>query len=159
MSPTGVIRPTTRHAILVARPAAVGTLLAATGPLAAIADRVRPSPMEDAPTGLALVDAPDVDSIEHANRVLADRLVESADLAVFVTTGTRYADRVAWDVLERARDRGLPLIVVANRLPADPAERAVMPRRHRSAHRGAGAPGARAGRRRSAAVGRRRRGR
>ena len=82
--------------------------------------------MEDAPTGLALVDAPDVDSIEHANRVLADRLVESADLAVFVTTGTRYADRVAWDVLERARDRGLPLIVVANRLPADPAERAVM---------------------------------
>ena len=105
VSPTGVIRPTTRHAILVARPAAVGTLLAATGPLAAIADRVRPSPMEDAPTGLALVDAPDVDSIEHANRVLADRLVESADLAVFVTTGTRYADRVAWDVLERARSR------------------------------------------------------
>jgi hypothetical protein len=67
--------------------------------------------------GLVLVDAPDIDSIEHANRELADRLVEAADLAIFVTTATRYADRVPWAVLSRVRERGLPLIVVANRLP------------------------------------------
>ena len=76
------------------------------------------------PPGIVLVDAPDVDSVEHANRELADRLVEAADLGVFVTTATRYADRVPWEVLARARDRGLPLVVVVNRLPADPADRA-----------------------------------
>ena len=31
-----------------------------------------------------------------------DRLVEAADLGIFVTTATRYADRVPWDVLARA---------------------------------------------------------
>ena len=77
--------------------------------------------------GLALVDAPDVDSIEHANRVLADRLAEAADLGIFVTTATRYADRVPWEVLGRIRDRGLPLLVVVNRMPPDLADqRAVL---------------------------------
>ena len=67
--------------------------------------------------GLAVVDAPDIDSLEHANRVLADRLVEAADLCCFVTTATRYADRVPWAVLSRVEERGLPLLVVVNRMP------------------------------------------
>ena len=55
-----------------------------------------------------LVDVPDIDPVEHANRALADRLVEAADLCVFVTTATRYADRVPWAVLDRVRERASP---------------------------------------------------
>ena len=73
--------------------------------------------------GLALVDAPDIDSVEHANRELADQLVEAADLCLFVTTATRYADRVPWLVLGRVRERGLPLVVVVNRLPPEADDR------------------------------------
>ena len=51
-------------------------------------------------------------------------LVEAADLALFVTTATRYADRVPWAVLDRVRERGLPLQVIVNRMPPDPADRA-----------------------------------
>ena len=57
---------------------------------------------DDVPEGIALVDSPDIDSIEHANRELTDRLAEAADLGIFVTTATRYADRVPWEVLGRA---------------------------------------------------------
>jgi hypothetical protein len=70
--------------------------------------------------GLVLIDAPDIDSLEHANRALTDRLVEAADLCVFVTTATRYADQVPWSVLARVQERGLPLLVVVNRMPPDP---------------------------------------
>jgi hypothetical protein len=41
-----------------------------------------------------------------------------------VTTATRYADRVPWAVLSRVEERGLPLLVVVNRMPSDPADRA-----------------------------------
>ena len=58
--------------------------------------------------GLALVDAPDIDSLEHANRALADRLVEAADLCCFVTTATRYADQVPWAVLSVSMSAACP---------------------------------------------------
>ena len=70
-----------------------------------------------------MIDAPDIDSLEHANRALADRLVEAADLCVFVTTATRYADQVPWAVLARVQERGLPLLVVVNRMPPDADDR------------------------------------
>ena len=69
--------------------------------------------------GLVLVDAPDFDSVELSNRALAVELLEAADLVVFVTTATRYADQVPWTILERARQRGVPLLAVLNRLPAE----------------------------------------
>jgi hypothetical protein len=124
-SRTGVLRPTTRTAVVLAPP---GDLVALrSGALAGIADDRLESASDPAlPAGLALVDAPDVDSVEHANRELADRLVEAADLCLFVTTATRYADRVPWTVLERVRARGLPLMVVVNRLPSDPGDRGVV---------------------------------
>ena len=121
-SPTGVLRPTTREAVVLASPEdrrrVVDGALRAVPP-----DRIRVADDRDVPDGLVLVDAPDIDSIEHANRELADHLVEAADLAVFVTTATRYADRVPWTVLDRVRDRGLPLLVVVNRLPPDRGDR------------------------------------
>ena len=124
-SRTGVLRPTTRTAIVLATPDDLATLrigaLAGLGP-----DRLETATDASLGGGLALVDAPDVDSIEHANRELADRLVEAADLALFVTTATRYADRVPWDVLGRVRERGLPIVVVVNRLPPDAADRDVV---------------------------------
>jgi energy-coupling factor transporter ATP-binding protein EcfA2 len=120
-SQTGVLRPTTRQAVVLLHPSDRVALL--DGTLAGVpVQQLRL--VEDATTsrGLALVDAPDIDSIEHANRELADRLVESADLCLFVTTATRYADRVPWQVLERLRERGLPLMVIANRMPDDAAD-------------------------------------
>lgn len=123
-SRAGVLRPTTRDLVVLVRPEDRPALLADGSPLAAVgAGRAQVVDDASAPAGVALVDAPDVDSVEHANRELTDRLTEAADLGVFVTTATRYADRVPWDVLERIRDRGLPLVVVVNRMPADPDDR------------------------------------
>ncbi len=121
-SPTGVLRPTTRTAIVLAHPDDAAVLRAGT--LAGIPpQRLRIDVDPEVAQGLALVDAPDIDSVEHANRELADRLVEAADLCLFVTTATRYADQVPWQVLGRVRERGLPLLVVVNRLPADVDDR------------------------------------
>jgi energy-coupling factor transporter ATP-binding protein EcfA2 len=119
VSRTGVLRPTTRDAVLFAAPSDAAALRDEGGPLAAVAgDRLDLVGGEGTRVGLALIDAPDIDSVEHDNRALADVLIEAADLCLFVTTGTRYADRVPWDVLRRIRERGLPLLVVVNRLPA-----------------------------------------
>lgn len=121
-SPTGVLRPTTRTAIVLAHPDDAQALR--LGTLARIEPgRLRIEPDQTVAPGLALVDAPDIDSVEHANRELADRLVEAADLCVFVTTATRYADQVPWLVLGRVRERGLPLVVVVNRLPTEADDR------------------------------------
>lgn len=123
LSPTGVLRPTTRTAIVLAAPADRAALEG--GPLAGLDGGQVRIVADDGATapGLAVVDAPDVDSIEHANRALADRLVEAADLCIFVTTAARYADSVPWTVLGRIRERGLPLVVVVNRLPPDESDR------------------------------------
>ncbi len=74
------------------------------------------------PAGLALLDAPDIDSIDAVNRQLAAELLGAADIWVFVTTAARYADAVPWQFLHRARDRSVPLVLVLNRVP--PAARA-----------------------------------
>lgn len=120
---TGVIRPTTQVAVVLVHPADREALI--DGALAGVSpDELRFVDDADIEPGLAVIDAPDIDSLEHANRVLADRLVEAADLCCFVTTATRYADRVPWNVLARVRERGLPLLVIVNRMPPDPADRA-----------------------------------
>jgi len=126
-SPSGVIRPTTREIVVLAPPGSRDRLLGDGLPLSMLAGgRVRYLEHGDMPEGIALIDSPDVDSIEHANRELTERLAEAADLGIFVTTATRYADRVPWDILARMRDRGLPLLVVVNRMPPDAADRATI---------------------------------
>lgn len=116
VSATGVLRPTTRDAVVLAT-AGDARSLRSSGPLTAVAADRLEWVERGARTGIAIVDAPDIDSVEHANRELADTLLELADLCVFVTTATRYADRVPWDVLARVEQRRLPLMVVVNRLP------------------------------------------
>ncbi len=121
-SSTGVLRPTTRVAVILAHPADEEALV--DGALAGIeSEQVRLVADDSIEPGLVLIDAPDIDSLEHANRALTDRLVEAADLCVFVTTATRYADHVPWGVLARVQERGLPLLVVVNRMPPDADDR------------------------------------
>ncbi len=125
VSEAGVLRPTTRIAIAVGSAADLDRAVD-DGALSALqAGQLEPHTAGVLP-GLVMVDAPDVDSVEHGSRALADHLLEVADLGVFVTTATRYADRVPWDVLERAEQRGLGLVVVINRMPAGPDATAVL---------------------------------
>jgi energy-coupling factor transporter ATP-binding protein EcfA2 len=116
ISPSGVLRPTTRRPTALVHPADAGLELL---PGLVTRDAVDRVVAPDARRGIVIVDAPDFDSVELANRALAVELLEAADLAVFVTTATRYADQVPWTVLGRARQRGLPLLAVLNRLPPE----------------------------------------
>jgi len=126
VSKTGVLRPTTRDAVLYGSEGDSRRILA-SGRLTGIAkERFKVAAAPASTDGVAVIDAPDVDSVERDNRELADVLVESCDLCVFVTTATRYADLVPWEVLHRVRERGLPLVVVLNRVPADVQDRAAV---------------------------------
>lgn len=71
----------------------------------------------DLPAGLALLDAPDIDSVDDSNRALARQLMLAADLWVFVTSAARYADAVPWEYLQQAQERNTMLSVVVNRCP------------------------------------------
>ncbi|MEP6753528.1 MAG: GTPase [Candidatus Dormiibacterota bacterium] len=124
VSKAGVLRPTTTDAVLYASSSDADRIVA-SGRLGAVAkDRLRLAAAPATADGVAVIDAPDIDSVERDNRELADVLVEACDLCVFVTTATRYADLVPWEVLRRVRERGLPLLVVLNRLPVDEEDRA-----------------------------------
>src|SRR5438552_2472812 len=123
VSKAGVLRPTTKDAVLYTSESDSSRILA-SGRLAAIAkERLRLAAVPATADGVAVIDAPDIDSVERDNRELADVLVEISDLCVFVTTATRYADLVPWEGLHRVRERGLPLVVVLNRVPADEEDR------------------------------------
>ncbi|MFK4064727.1 dynamin family protein [Streptomyces sp. NPDC029674] len=69
------------------------------------------------PRGLALLDAPDVDSLIADNRVLAAELISAADVWVMVTTASRYADAVPWHLLRTAKEHDATLVTVLDRVP------------------------------------------
>ncbi|MEP9384005.1 dynamin family protein [Nocardioides cheoyonin] len=69
--------------------------------------------------GLAILDAPDVDSVEEQNRLLAAELLAAGDLWIFVTSAARYADQVPWEFLKLAAERSTAVAVVLDRTPAD----------------------------------------
>ncbi|MBU4213326.1 MAG: dynamin family protein [Actinobacteria bacterium] len=68
------------------------------------------------PQGLALLDAPDIDSVVAGNRALARQLLGAADLWLFVTTAARYADAVPWELLATAAERRTELALVLDRV-------------------------------------------
>ncbi len=123
----GVLRPTTRAPVLVCSPADRAAFsgdrvlphLARTTGEGNVAGGLQLVVSEALPPGLALVDAPDVDSVVEANRDLAGQLLSAADLWVFVTTAARYADAVPWDLLRTAQERGTALAVVLDRTPPE----------------------------------------
>ncbi len=69
------------------------------------------------PHGLALLDAPDIDSVVAENRALAAQLLAAADLWLFVTSAARYADAVPWEYLRSAAERAAAVAVVLDRVP------------------------------------------
>ncbi|MBT2481546.1 dynamin family protein [Streptomyces sp. ISL-94] len=69
------------------------------------------------PRGLAILDAPDIDSLVVENRTLAAQLICAADVWVMVTTASRYADAVPWHLLRTANQYKATLVIVLDRVP------------------------------------------
>nr|WP_306471827.1 ATP-binding protein [Streptomyces sp. st140] len=142
VSEAGVLRPTTRTPVLVCHPddhhwfAGVRVLpqltriwlppgqtpdpdglddLAARGEDGEAALRVETA--LSLPRGLAILDAPDIDSLVVRNRVLAAELICAADVWVMVTTASRYADAVPWHLLRTAKEYDAALVTVLDRVP------------------------------------------
>ena len=121
----GVIRPTTRSPVLVHHPddaewfASDSMLpgLARTTSGANDARTLQVVPEPSLPHGLAILDAPDIDSVVAENRALAAQLLAAADLWIFVTSAARYADAVPWDYLRSAAERHAVVAVVLDRVP------------------------------------------
>lgn len=125
VSAPGVIRPTTRSPVLVHHPADAAWFgsdsilpgLARSAGAARDARTLQVVPEPSLLRGLAILDAPDVDSVVAENRVLAAQLLAAADLWLFVTTAARYADAVPWDYLRSAAERHAVVAVVLDRVP------------------------------------------
>ncbi|WP_098894713.1 ATP-binding protein [Streptomyces sp. t99] len=142
VSEAGVLRPTTRTPVLVCHPddhhwfAGVRVLpqltriwlppgqtpdpdglddLSARGEDGEAALRVETA--LSLPRGLAILDAPDIDSLVVRNRVLAAELICAADVWVMVTTASRYADAVPWHLLRTAKEYDAALVTVLDRVP------------------------------------------
>jgi len=127
VSPVGVLRPTTHSPVVVHHPddaywfegdRVLPNLARSTkrngGPAA-----MQLVPYDQVPRGLALLDAPDVDSVDRANRELAEEILSAADLWLFVTSAARYADLVPWEVLGEAARRSTAVAVILDRTDPD----------------------------------------
>ena len=125
VSASGVIRPTTRSPVLVHHPAdaawfaseAILPGLARSTGTAHDPRTLQVVPERSMPRGLAILDAPDIDSVVAENRALAGQLLAAADLWLFVTSAARYADAVPWDYLRSAAERHAVVAVVLDRIP------------------------------------------
>ena len=129
VSAAGVLRPTTRSPVLVSNPADLawfrqGQLLPSLVRTPESSHDPRTLQIVSAPalgSGLAFLDAPDIDSVVEGNRKLAAQLLAAADLWLFVTTAARYADNVPWELLTTARLRGTVIALVLDRVPGEAA--------------------------------------
>lgn len=138
LTQSGAIRPTTRHPVLLHRAEDEAALAperflptlprtrtsgmnagsqALPGLDPKIARALIPITTSALPQGIALIDAPDIDSVSEENRTLAKELLSAADLWLFVTTANRYADAVPWELLHEAAARSIAIAVVLNRVP------------------------------------------
>ncbi|MDX3849266.1 dynamin family protein [Streptomyces sp. AK02-01A] len=139
VSEAGVLRPTTRTPVLVCHPedhhwfAGVRVLPHLTrvwlpqqeeergagvhGAQAVEENALRIDTAATLPRGLALIDAPDIDSLVVVNRLLAAQLICAADVWVMVTTASRYADAVPWRLLRTAKEYDVSLVTVLDRVP------------------------------------------
>lgn len=125
VSQPGVIRPTTRSPVLVHHPDDAHWFtderilpgLARTTGVSSGHSSLQLVAEPSLPPGLALLDAPDIDSVVEQNRQLAAQLLAAADLWLFATSAARYADAVPWDYLHAAARRGAAVAVVLGRVP------------------------------------------
>jgi hypothetical protein len=119
----GVLRPTTRSPVLVHNPqdadwfdkARILPDLERTTRASADPGALQLVASDAIPPGLAVLDAPDIDSVEEQNRTLAAQLLAAADLWLFVTSAARYADQVPWEFLKQAAERSAAVAIVLDR--------------------------------------------
>ncbi len=126
----GVLRPTTRSPVLVHHPDDAKWF--GQDRLLPDLERVARSTndpnalqlvvSDQIPQGLAILDAPDIDSVEERNRTLAAQLLAAADLWLFVTSAARYADQVPWDFLRQAAERSAAVAIVLDRTAPEAVE-------------------------------------
>ncbi len=137
VSEAGVLRPTTRTPVLVCHPEDRRWFVnervlprfervtrRRSGGLGSLGDPEDPGDPVLAvetdvtvPAGLALLDAPDVDSLVAESRELAAELLCAADIWVLVTTAARYADALPWHLLRSAQEYDVTLATVLDRVP------------------------------------------
>lgn len=122
---TGPVRPTTQAPTLVCHPSDAGAFISTRvlPRLARAESADQGVPPEEGgtvlrlvrsgtiPPGLAVLDAPDIDSVATANRELADELLDAADVWVWFTTAGKYADASSMRYLRRARGRATAIAV------------------------------------------------
>jgi len=126
----GLLRPTTRSPVLVHNPADVDWFdkerilpgLARTTRTTGDPGALQLVSADAVPEGLAVLDAPDIDSVEQANRTLAAELLAAADLWLFVTSAARYADQVPWEFLKAAAERSTAVAIVLDRTAPEAVE-------------------------------------
>jgi dynamin family protein len=132
VSEAGVLRPTTRTPVLVCHPDdrrwfagprvlprfgrvsrqhQEGDTTGEESPVVVVATDLA------VPAGLALLDAPDIDSLVAESRDLAAELICAADIWVLVTTASRYADALPWHLLRSAKEYDVTLATVLDRVP------------------------------------------
>ncbi len=126
----GVIRPTTRTATLICHPddqagfASERVLPGLVRVDAAKAAQVAGertlllTTSQALPVGIAVLDTPDIDSVAHANRWLAERALDAADAWVWLATARTYADEVGMGYLRRAAARQALVAVGITQVPA-----------------------------------------
>lgn len=139
VSRTGVIRPTTANPVLIVHPVDAhwftddrimsdfvrveleGAVTRMHGD-SEDAARLQLIRDEDIPLGLALVDAPDIDSLSARNRMIADALLDAADVWLWTTSGAKYADDESMRYLARAAARRTALAVALTRVDPEHVE-------------------------------------
>jgi len=120
---SGVLRPTTRSPVLVHHPKdadwfqherILPDLKRTTNPTNDVG-ALHLMAVDSVPPGVAILDAPDVDSVDAGNRALAAQLLAAGDLWLFVTSASRYADEVPWSFLRTAAERSAAVAIVLDR--------------------------------------------
>lgn len=139
VSRTGVIRPTTANPVLIVHPVDAHWFtddrimsdfvrVELEGAVTRIHDdsddtaRLQLIRDEDIPLGLALVDAPDIDSLSARNRMIADALLDAADVWLWTTSAAKYADDESMRYLARAAARRTALAVALTRVDPEHVE-------------------------------------
>lgn len=129
VSLTGVRRPTTNSPVLACHPDDIHwfaeNMFLPTLPRVRQEGLARPgrdgllvlAASEGMTKGIALLDTPDIDSVVRAHYDFAYQFLDAADLWLFMTSASRYADAPVWELLQHARERGAALGVVLSRVP------------------------------------------
>lgn len=109
---TGPLRPTTLEPVAWTAGGLPATLYSLrTDVPGSLVDSLRPPP-----EGIVIVDAPPPELLDSQGIPVAHRLIEVADAVLLVAGASRYADAESFALLDAALARGLPTVVVLNRV-------------------------------------------